>query len=240
MIKKGFLQKQVQSSRRDRRTTPFLRRFVLSIVAEALQVHYGIESPEKCLQSSLAIQLVLDRLGISSSPWMGAACFAQAYKNAPHRTGWAGFWGEDHHVWLITEFRELVDLTISQLHLHPAFSRSDGEPIPPLWWDDLGSWPNTIRYLPDGRLSTNCKFETRDDDDDLKAFKAHVIETMARHTSSQDVQNVTFAPILENEDSLNSLYQQGHPYIVKTHVVHQRAMPFPPWIQRRITELTRK
>ena len=240
MIKKGFLQKQVQSSRRDKRTTPFLRRFVLSIVEEALQGHYGNESPEKCLQSSLAIQLVLYRLGINSKPCLGAACFAQAYKNAPYRTGWAGFWGEDHHVWLMTEFRELVDLTISQLHRHPAFSRSDGEPVPPLWWDDLGSWPNTIRYVPDGLLSPDNKFETREADDDLKAFKAYVIETMTRYMALQDVQNVSFGPILENEDSMNALYQQGHPYLVKTYVVHQRGLPFPPWIQQRIAELSGK
>jgi hypothetical protein len=240
MIKKGFLQKQVQGSRGDKHTTPFLRRFVLSIVEEALRGRYGGESPEKCLQASLAIQLVLDQLGISSKVCEGAVCFAQAYKNAPQEIRWVGFWGEDHHYWLMTEFRELVDLPISQIHLHPAFSRSDGETIPALWWNDLGSWPNTIRYIPAGLLSPDSKFENREDEDDQKAFEALVIETMNRYMARYDVDNISFGPILENEDSLNSLYQQGHPYLVKTYIAHQQAIPFPPWIQQRLAELTRK
>jgi hypothetical protein len=240
MIKKGFLQKQAQSSRRDKRTTPFLRRFVLSIVEEALLARYGNRSPEKCLQSSLAIQLVLDRLGISSDVCEGAACFAQAYKNAPQEIRWVGFWGEDHHYWLMTEFRELVDLTVSRIYLHPGFSRSDGETIPPLWWNDLGSWPNTIRYIPAGLLSTDSRFENGEDEDDQKAFEACVIETLNRYIASRDVGNVSFGPILENEDSLDSLYQQGLPYLVKTYIVQQQAISFPPWIQQRLAEWDRK
>jgi hypothetical protein len=240
MIKKGFLQKQVQRSRADKRTAPFLRRFVLSIGEEALRGHYGNEWPDKCLQSSHAIQLVLDRLGISSEIWEGAACFAQAYKNAPQEIRWVGFWGEDHHYWLMTEFKELVDLTISQIHLHPEFSRSDGEPIPPVWWNNLSPWLNTIRYLPAGSLSPDSYFENREDEDNQKAFEASVIVTMNRYMASYDVNNVSFGPIIENEDSLNSLYQQRHPAIVKTYGMHQQASPFPPWIEQRIAELTRK
>jgi len=63
---------------------------------------------------------------------------------------------------------------------------------------------------------------------------------MDRYVAQRDVHNVTFGPFLEDEDSLNFLYQQGHPYLVKTYIVHQQAMPFPPWIQQRIAEWDRK
>jgi hypothetical protein len=240
MIKHGFLQKQVQKSRRDRHTSQFLRRFVFSIVDQALHEHYRRDYPQKCLQSSVGIQLVLKKLGIESRLWTGAACFAQAYKNAPTKTGWAGFWDRDHHVWLVTEFAELVDLTISELHLHPSFSRRDAEPIPPLWWDELGQWPGTIRYLPEGTVSSVFQFETREETEDLERFKARVLTTMEHYVAGRRAESVAFGPVLEGDHSLNALHDHGHPYLVKTLIVHQLGIPFPPWVQRRMAELTRK
>lgn len=240
MIKTGFIQKQAQKSRRDRHTSQFLRRFVFSVVDEALHEHYGGDYPQKCLQSSVGIQLVLKKLGIESKLWTGAACFAQAYKNAPAQTGWAGFWDRDHHVWLVTEFMELVDLTISELHLHPSSSRRDAEPIPPLWWDDIASWPRTIRYLPEGAVAPIFQFETRKETEDMERFKALVLLTMERHMAARSAEDVAFGPVLEGEHSLNSLHEQGDPYVVKTLIVHQLGIPFPPWVQQRINELDRK
>lgn len=238
MIRTGFLQKQVQKSRRDRHTSQFLRRLVFSIVDEALHEHYGKDYPQKCLQASVGIQLVLKKLGIESKLWTGAVCFAQAYKNGLGQTGWAGFWDRDHHVWLMTEFMELVDLTISELHLHPAFSRRDAEPIPPLWWDDISAWPRTIRYLPEGAVAPVFQFETQEEMEDLERFKSLVLKTIEYYLAERKAENVTFGPVLEGEHSLNSLHEQGHPYLVKTLIFHQLKIPFPPWIQRRMVELT--
>ena len=238
MIKPGFLQKQIQKSRRDGHTSQFLRRFVFSIVDQALHDHYGGDYPQKCLQSSVGIQLVLKKLGIESKLWTGAACFAQAYKTVPEMIGWAGFWDRDHHVWLVTEFSELVDLTVSELHLHPSFSRQDAEPIPPLWWDELGQWPGTIRYLPDGAVSSAFRFEMRRETQDLESFKNLLLATMGCYVAERRAEDIAFGPILEGEHSLNSLHDQGHPYLVKTLVVHRQGVPFPPWVQQRQAELT--
>jgi hypothetical protein len=184
--------------------------------------------------------LVLKKLGIESKLWTGAACFAVAYKSGVGQTGWGGFWDRDHHVWLVTEFMELVDLTISELHLHPASSRRDAEPIPPLWWDDIAGWPKTIRYLPEGAVAPIFQFETREETEDLERFKARVLATMERYLAERKTEDVAFGPMLEGEHSLNSLYEQGHPYLVKTLIVHQLNIPFPPWVQRRMDELNRK
>jgi len=240
MIKAGFIQKQVQKSRRERRTTQFLRRFVFSVVDQALHEHYDKDYPEKCLQSSAAIQSVLSKLGIESKLWTGAACLAQAYKTAPERTGWGGFWGRDHHVWLVTEFMELVDLTISELHLHPASSRRDAEPIPPLWWDEIAEWPRTIRYLPEAPVAPVFQFEEREDTEDMERFKALVLTTIEHYLAERTVEDVAFGPMLEGERSMNSLHDQGHPYVVKTFIVQQLNIPFPPWVQRRMGEIDRR
>jgi hypothetical protein len=197
MIRKGFLQKQIQKSRREGRTSPFLRRLVFSVVDQALHEHYGADYPQKCLQSSVGIQLVLGKLGIESKLWMGAACFAQAYRNSPGKTGWAGFWDRDHHVWLVTEFAELVDLTISELHLQPLSRSGDAEPIPPLWWNEISEWPWIIRYLPEGLVSPAFQFETREEMEDVNRFKALVLETLERYMAERRAEDVAFGPMLE-------------------------------------------
>jgi len=238
MIKPGFLQKQVQKSRRDGHTTQFLKRLIFSIVDRALHEHYGGDYPQKCLQSSVGIQMVLKKLGIGSRLWTGSACFAQAYKHAPEKTGWAGFWDRDHHVWLVTEFAEFVDLTISELHLHPSFSRRDAEPIPPIWWDEAARWPRTIAYLPEGAVASVFQFETREETEDLDRFKGLVLSTMGQYLTERRVEDVIYGPILEGENSMNSLHDQGHPYLVKTLIVQQLGIPFPAWVQQRMAELT--
>jgi hypothetical protein len=39
---------------------------------------------------------------------------------------------------------------------------------------------------------------------------------------------------------MHSLHDQGHPYVVKTFVIQQLNIPFPPWVQQRMDELNRK
>ncbi|ENM5895723.1 hypothetical protein NTH50_003915 [Vibrio mimicus] len=46
---------------------------------------------------------------------------------------WNGFWGDDHHVWLMTEFGELVDLTIKYLHLYPVTKGNNQLEMPAIW-----------------------------------------------------------------------------------------------------------
>ncbi len=131
-----------------------------------------------------------------------------------------------------------IELTISELHRHPSSSRRDAEPVPPLWWDEIGKWPGTIRYLPEGPVAPIFQFKTREETEDLARFKALVLATMKRYLEDRKAEDVAFGPILEGEHSLNTLYNQGHPYLVKTFTVHQLGIPFPLWIQRRMTELT--
>jgi len=52
--------------------------------------HYGDTYARKCLQTSAVIQMLLERIGISSTLWIGAACFAEVFEN-PSEGAWGGF-----------------------------------------------------------------------------------------------------------------------------------------------------
>ena len=129
MTKEGFsptfLKRQVARSRAQGRTNSLLRRLIYDVVVRSLQAHYGDNYSDRCLQASDGVRQLLQSLGINSGLVHGAACFSQVYAGPPVVVSWGGFWEKDHHVWLMTELNELVDITVSQLHLHRAGSRRE-------------------------------------------------------------------------------------------------------------------
>jgi hypothetical protein len=237
MIKRAFLKKQMKKSHAEGRTTHFLRRLVFSIVDKALLEHYGPEYPLKCLQASVGVQLVLDSFGIQSRLFTGAVCFAQVYEGDETALGWGGFWDQDHHVWVVTEFRELVDLTIAKLHLHPVLSRPDAIPIPALWWDEITTWPRTILYLPEGSVTIELPEEEMAD---LDLFTRKVRSTKDRILNQSSFDQVSFSPILYGPKSLNTLSRKGNLWLQRTLKFQELNIPFPPWVQRRQQEIMRR
>lgn len=233
MIKRGFIKKQIQKSRQAGKSSRFLSEFVLFIADKALRERYGGNYSTKCLQSSVAIQMILKEFGINSAIWGQHVCVAEVYQNSG-QLAWGGFLDQEHHVWLCTELSELVDLTISQIHLHPAVTRHDMIPMPAIWWQEVGSWPCTIRYLPTARIRPGLLGEEKED---LDAFVRLVPRIIASVLDNSSIEEGNFAPVLYGEDSMNDLHRQGNPWLVKTIRFQQDNIPLPPWVQRKEREL---
>lgn len=234
VIKSSFLKKQIIKSKRQRITAPFLQRLVFTTVDQVARDHYESDYPMKCLQTAAAVGMLLDNLGIKNRLLTGAACFAEAFEQSGVVT-WGGFWDRDHHVWLVTVFGELVDLSISQMHRHPKRNRADGIPVLPIWWDDRDVLPSMICYLPDGPVKIG--FDDPEDTEDLKIFLEKVCSRFNETTASGHVDDVKFSPILTNLRVMHELHERGHPWLVRVLLFQDRAVPFPLWIQRREAEL---
>ena len=235
MIKNSFLNKQMYKARKEKKVPIFLRRLVLLAVDNALKKHYPDTFPMKCLQSSLAINVILEELGIHSRAYLGALCVSQAFEKEGRIPNWNGFWGEDHHVWVCTEFGEFVDLTIHYLHLHPASSNTDQLQMPALWWEDTDRWPHIIQYLPDGVVKPQLpEHEMKD----LESFKSIAISEFKEILSSMSVQDVKFSPILHGTLSMNELHAEGYPWLRNSLFLEEHNIPHPAWVQTRIAELT--
>ncbi|MBL1141440.1 MAG: hypothetical protein HND53_05340 [Proteobacteria bacterium] len=232
MIKQGYINKQIKKTFKIGQTTSFIKQFVFSVVDRALRERYGKDYSMKCLQSSYAIQSILSSMGIKSTLYTGGVCFAEVYKNE-EIMNWSGFWDKDHHVWLLTEFREIVDLTICELHLHPSTSRNDVIPIPPLWWNDLDTWPPVIRYLPEGEISIMLP---EDEMEDLEEFKTSVLNDKDNMIRQCDINDVKFSPIMEGVKSINILTENGNPWLCQCIKFQDMNIPFPTWVQNRINE----
>jgi hypothetical protein len=101
VIKTSFLEAQSAKSAAQKKTTSFLRRLVASVVDRAAHEHYGAAYSMKCLQTSHAVLLLLDRLKIGGVLCEGALCAALVYEET-RADGWGGFWGANHHVWAMT------------------------------------------------------------------------------------------------------------------------------------------
>lgn len=233
MIKESFIKKQVEKAARIGATPPVLRSLVLSLVDQVAQEHYGDQYPLKCLQTAAGIQHVLAAIGIQSRLWCGAVCFAEAFEDVPN-ISWGGFWDQDHHIWVITEFKEYVDLSISQLHRHPRSRRADGIPIPAVWWDDITLWPPVIRYLPDSSVGIGLKGE---DAVDLTRFLQRAEQAFRGLLTQGRVDSIKFGPLLAGPNSMNDLYAQGLPWAVRSYFIQEHSIPFPAWIADREGEL---
>lgn len=235
MIKPAFLNAQAGKSRRESKTSPFLRRLIFSTVEQAAETWYAADYPVRCLQTSVAAQSLLARFGVKSELWLGAFCAAGLYADPPAAT-WVGFWDQDHHVWLRTEFNELVDLSVSQLHRHPRSSRKDGIGMPAVWWDDISEWPSVIRYLPDTCLPA-VRLPHASDQTDLEAFVRAVATLADERLESASVEQIVFGSILDNVETMNRLTQAGHPWIRGALAYQNLDVDFPSWILEREREL---
>ncbi len=136
MVKPSFLNAQRDRSLRQRRTTPFLRRLCLGVADKALRIHYGDNYSDKCLQATLAVFAVLQRVGLKAEVIIGEVCTVETRDigDGRYAAKWSGFWGEHHHHWCLTEFGEIADLSISQLSLHAKCSEDGWRSPPPVWW----------------------------------------------------------------------------------------------------------
>jgi hypothetical protein len=139
-------------------------------------------------------------------------------------------------VWVTTEFYELVDLSVAEMAKHPRASRADGIPMPPLWWNDIATWPSVLRYLPDTVIQKPV-FPDAADTADLVLFLSGVRAAWDRQIAQGKVEDVVFTPFLEGGESMNLFHEAGRPWFAHAIVFQDRGIPFPAWIIEREQEL---
>lgn len=234
MIKEAFLNKQITKAQKESRTPDFLRRLSFLVVDKVLIDHYFDSYSMKCLQSSLAISLVLDQFEIRSRAFIGEFCISQAFEDDNIMPSWNGFWGEDHHVWLCTEFGEFVDLTVKYLHVHPLSKKRKQLQVPAIWWSDTTQWPHVIKYLPQGPVHPELPEQEMDE---LKHFKNLVSKELESAIKNSSVNEIKFSPILHGADSMNELHEKGDMWLKKSIILQNNDIPHPPRIIERENEL---
>jgi hypothetical protein len=158
---------------------------------------------------------------------------AEVFEDQGYAT-WGGFWDQDHHLWLTTQYDELVDLSISHVHRHPRSRRSDGIAMPAVWWNDLGQWPPVIRYLPDAPVKIGLQGE---DAADLARFQGKVMMALDARLATGSVQDTAFGRILSDIEWMNEATRLGDPWLTRAVVFVDGRIPFPDWIQDREREL---
>jgi hypothetical protein len=222
----------VKRSRQAGRTAEPIIRGVLGIVDRRLREAYGANYSDRCLQASLAVRDALDELGLTARVCCGEVCLCQGYAGRSDEIAWEGFWGQNLHYWVWTQFDELVDLTISQLCLHPTSLRPDGFVIPPIWWQTLEALPPTLHYIGQGMVST-CNLPPSE-----AAELAELASQVRRdiHEPAFRRGNTALGPVLTGPDSWARLADQHHPWVtVNNRAARQNVRP-PKWVMRRVTE----
>lgn len=235
MIKKTFIQKQIEKSKREKKTSLFLRRLIFYVVDIALKKHYSETFSMKCLQSSVAIRILLEQNGIKSRELMGAVCVSQVFNDESKSPSWNGFWGDDHHIFLATEYNEFVDLTMQYLHLHPLSKGNEQLPVPAVWWSDSDQWPMILKYLPE--IAKVNIMLAEEDNIDLDNFKILVLKEYENILNNSTVNEILFKPILNGIDSMNELYNNGNMWLKKSLIFQELDMPLPHWIEKKEAEL---
>lgn len=234
MIKKQFIDRQVKTSAAAKRTAPFLRRLVFKTVDAVSRSHYADDYPMKCVQTASASQMLLEKLHIESHLTMGAACFPKILTNGQFG-GWTGFWDKHHHVWLETEYGEVVDLSISQLHEHPKTGAPEIQ-SPAIWWDQKYAWPPIIRYLFDIRAD-RIDLGTAKDQASYEQFLVKVQAAFLSTLANKTVQDISFSPLLSDIDQLNTWTEECRPWAIGALTVLHRQIAFPEWIVNREKEI---
>jgi len=237
MIKNAFIKKQIAKARKESRTPDFLRRLSFLVVDKVLTEHYDDSYSMKCLQSSLALSLVLDKFDIRSKAFVGELCVSQVFEDEKLMPSWNGFWGEDHHVWLCTEFGEFVDLTVKYLHHHPLSKSRNQLQMPAIWWSDTTQWPTVIRYLPQAPVNPQLPEHEMDDLGRFKKLVSKELESVIKFCSVNDIE---FYPILHGPESMNELHAKGDLWLQKSILLQEHNIPHPQRIIEREQELMRK
>lgn len=94
-----------------------------------------------------AVSKALQNLRIKSQILYGDAAWVEVLSN--QQPIWAGCWGENKHIWVATEFGEIVDLNTSVSYRNRAKGAdSDTEFSPPIIWSK--ELPKFARYKWEG------------------------------------------------------------------------------------------
>ncbi len=88
--------------------------------------------------------------GIESRVMYGQAAWVEILEN--HKAVWTGFWGENFHFWVATQYGEVIDLNVSVAFRikKPQSDKVEVKPFlsPPILWSS--EVPSFYRYIPEG------------------------------------------------------------------------------------------
>jgi hypothetical protein len=235
MISNSFINEQIELSKREKYTSFFIRSFIFKIVDKALKIHYGNNYSTRCLQSSAAISNLLKRFDIKSTLFTGSVCTIEVFCN-DDSVGWewSGFWNNEHHIFVISEFSDLIDLTISQLHLHPHSHLKNSFQFLPVWWTPVSKWPPLLKYLPEKPVEIDLP-ET-----EMTSFNAflnlteNIADDLLINSSAEEI---VFSPFISGIDSLNQLTNSGEPWLVWSKKIISQGVHLPDWIIAKEKEL---
>ena len=228
---------EIEKSKKEKSITPFIKYLIFSILEDSLVEVYGSNYSMKCLQSSIATRELLNDLGFHSKLDYGSCCFSIVRGQYPYNLTWGGFWDKDYHIWVITEYHELVDFTISQMHLHPKLDlQVKIEPILPLWYSPIDTMPSILKYLPqDFNIVVQEKLSGQDkvDLDSLLALAKKKL-ILARENNQYRMYEKF---IIENPSVLEHLLKNGNVWMKGSVMMQQKQIPLPAWIQNKEKEL---
>ncbi len=230
------IKNELSASRENGGTSIVLVAWIVSIMDRALNEVYGSNYSDLCAQSSMCVKHLLDRIGIRSRTYSGDVCFKMTYKGDTTIRRWEGFWGTEHHVWVMSEFREIIDLTISHLHLHQNSFRNDTLPIPVIWWQ-LKAMPKSFLYIPSNPVDIELLPEERENYEKLIHRVDHYFDA---EVQSDRMSDEAIPPILMDKATAVFLYQQGNPWIIESlDKFEKESCELPPYMAERDKELRR-
>lgn len=142
---------------------------------------------------------------------MGGVCLPLVSKGVEFRSGWTGFWDQHHHFWVITEFDEIVDLTVAQVNLHPNALGPDCVDPYPVWTNDARFYSNVFLYLPTNETPGS---EVLVDREFLCRVQSHTESYLANSNQDLDAEMI----ILEGLSTCQSLFPRDE--WAKKHARH--------------------
>ncbi|MFA6238137.1 MAG: hypothetical protein WC635_12460 [Bacteriovorax sp.] len=230
------LKKEIRTSKKNKRTTLELKKYFFTLTSSLLSNHYGENYSDRCLQASLGIKYLLSCAGIESFLVQGALCIPVIRKEH-FEFGWQGFWDQDHHFWLITEFGEHIDLTIHQANIHPAFTGSKQHTPTPIWWNNFSNMPSVLKYLnltiyP---AKQSVELQEKEENEALQSFLANI---KSKNTKFQrEYTQSSFEKILSTSEDMILWENQKDPWLMGLRIYNDNPIEFPNWIVEKEAEL---
>jgi hypothetical protein len=156
---------------------------------------------------------------------VGSVCVIEIFKeNEKINWQWGGFWNEEHHIFAISEFSDLIDLTISQLHLHPNSENRNFFPLLPFWWSPLTKWPPLIKYIPEKNAELHLNEREMSE---IENFLATVSKTADELKTNMQIEEIEQFPLLTGSDSLNYYTEQGNEWLVWAKKIAYKGISLP-------------
>jgi hypothetical protein len=171
----------------DQKETPLaLISLITRVVGKSVDQIFGDRTAYP-LYTVLACVEGLKYFGINALPIYGKGAWVEVLED--HRVVWAGFWQNEFHFWVQTEYGEIVDLITSvayrkKIATYPTQSVLYSPPL--LWAKEV---PNFYYYKPEGVAELEGDQQINED---FKKYKALLDRTLFECQAFQEEQPPSF------------------------------------------------